>query len=140
MQSASITSMTFNGSNRREAPKLLKHKVSRCKSYWTVCCGQIIIICAVALACKSNVSLKKGDLCKHNLSLFSPYFFSTCRSSRSEMSLITVVKQRFVFLCVSLVSKIISRTVYFGRLSGSRLIITICSTVNSLHPPHPHST
>lgn len=91
----------------------------------------------VTLPNKSNVALKKGHVFKCNLSFFSPHFLSTCRSSRSETSPNTVVRQRFVFLCVLLVSKIISRTVYFRCLSGSRLITTICSTVNSLPIPTP---
>lgn len=89
------------------------------------------------LSYKSSVALRKGHLCKSNVSFCPPHFLSTCRSSGSETSPFTVVRQSFVFLCVLLVSKIISRTVYFRCLSGSRLIITICSTVNSLPIPTP---
>lgn len=80
---------------------------------------------------------KRGIFANVMFLFFSPHFLSTCRSSRSETSPNTVVRQRFVFLCVLLVSKIISRTVYFRCLSGSRLITTICSTVNSLPIPTP---
>lgn len=141
--STQSTSMTFDASKRREASSEIESAQVQTlldrPNVVTACCRQIIIISAMTFS-NEKVALKKEHLCKHHLSLFSPHYCSTCRRRRSKTSLIAVVKQRFVFLCVSLVSKITSRTVYFGRLSGSRLIITICSTLNSLHPPHPHSS